>query len=198
MAKKTRKLQFPPPPASHLTYAVFTVARRRSPTGSSIVIRVVGSARDIAALDIPRHASTFYFCDAPAKENSPQGDVLRGETNLSPPVFIATEVISADEMRKRLLAQGVLKSLKPIRAIRNKSGKLSADVVRHAVWLSKTNSAPWHAIGRSGEYMPVRAGRNITVIDQHKNILMGPHDAVPRLAHTPVTIPHPKDRRFKL
>lgn len=197
MAKKTRRLQFPPPPAGHLTYAVFTVPRRSSPTGNMIDVRIVDSARDITTLDIPRNASSFYFCDAPAKENSPQGDVLRGETNLSPPVFIASEVISGDDMRQRLLAKGVLKSLKPIRAIRGKDGKLSADVVRHAVWLSKSNSAPWHAVGRSGEYLPVRAGRNITVIDQHKNILMGPHDTVPRLAHTPVTIPRPSDRRFK-
>lgn len=197
MAKKTRRLQFPPPPAGHLTYAVFTVPKRSSPTGSSIAIRVVDGARDIATLDIPRNASSFYFCDAPAKENSPQGDVLRGETNLSPPVFIALEVISADEMRQRLLDKGVLKSLKPIRAIRDKNGKLEADVVRHAVWLSKTNSAPWHAVGRTGEYMPVRAGRNITVIDKHKNILMGPHDSAPRMAQTPVSVPRPADRRFK-
>lgn len=196
-------LQFPQPPDGHITYAVFTVASTRIPAGEVRIVET-SPARDLALLDIPPDANSFYFCDAPPRDQAQDGDALRFENNLSPTIYIAREVISADEMRARLLASGTLKSLGSIPATRDQQGNLTPDVVRHAVWLSKSNSAPWHAVGRNGEFMPVRAGHNNTVIDENKNILMGPQDLAPRIAqNVPAraprrTAPPPPDNRFKL
>lgn len=196
-------LQFPQPPDGHITYAVFTVASTRIPAGEVRIVET-NAARDIALLDIPPDASSFYFCDAPPRHQADDGDVLRFENNLSPTIYIAREIISADEMRARLLASGTLKSLGSIPATRDGDGNLTPDVVRHAVWLSKSNSAPWHAVGRGGEYMPIRTGHNTTVIDENKNILMGPQDLAPRALLPQATaaprrnVTPPPDNRFKL
>ncbi len=196
-------LQFTQPQSGHVTYAVFTVPSTRVPGGEVRIVET-SSARDLATLDLPPDAFSFYFCDALPRDQAEGGDVLRYETNLGPTVYIAREVISADEMRTRLLAAGVLKSSASIPATRGPDGKLTDDVVRHAVWLSKSNSAPWHAVGRGGQYLPVYAGHNITVIDENKNVLMGPHDSAPRIIPAPAPLAvrkratQPADKRYKL
>lgn len=196
-------LQFPQPPSGHVTYAVFTVPSTCIPGGEVLVVET-SSARDVATLVFPPDAFSFYFCDALPRDQVENGDVLRYETNIGPTFYIAREVISAEEMRTRLLAAGVLKSVGSIPATRGPDGKLTDDVVRHAVWLSKSESAPWHAVGRGGQYLPVYTGHNITVIDENKNVLMGPHDSAPRIIPAPAPPPvrtrvtPPADKRYKL
>ena len=196
-------LQFPQPPLTHTTYAVFSVPSAQIPGGGVHIVEV-GKERDIAALDIPVDAFRVYFCDALPRDQAEDGDILRYETNLSPYIYIAREVISGDEMRQRLLDKGVIKSLNPIHPTRDENGNLTGNVVRHAVWLTKSRSADWHAVGRGGEYLPIYAGHNITVIDADKNILMDAHEIKPRTKEAPpqiaakLRIKRPPDNRFKL
>ena len=104
-------LQFPQPPSGHVTYAVFTVPSTCIPGGEVLVVET-SSARDVATLVFPPDAFSFYFCDALPRDQVENGDVLRYETNIGPTFYIAREVISAEEMRTRLLAAGVLNTWK--------------------------------------------------------------------------------------
>lgn len=191
-------------PDGFVTYAVFTRPSAIIP-GGGVHLQPCDS-RDITALNIPANAFQFYFCDAPPENHPTMGrDPLGHETNLSTTIFVAREIISRDELQDRLLAKGVIKSREPIKAERDKDGKLKEHVVKHAVWLTKSNSAPWHAIGAGGEIMPIHTGHGITVIDHNKNILMDADDDMPRALQKPtvavprITPPRPRDaKRYKL
>lgn len=184
-----------PRPAGYVTYAVFTVPSPNIP-GGAVRLQPVQS-RAVETLDIPADASAFYFCDAPANLRDP----LRSEINISTTCFIAREIITAEQLRARLLASGVLKSLGPIPATRDAQGNLTEDVVRHAVWLSKCNSADYHAVGRNGEISPLRRGQRFSVIAPDRRVLLHWRDDVPRRLNTPQR-PAPKPpadrKRFKL
>lgn len=194
-------LQFPSPPAGYVTYAVFSLPHSM-PNATRIKFARV-EARDFTTLDIPDTAFKLYFSDIPKQPRNPD-DPFAEEINPSPEIYIAREVISADELRQRLLKDGVLKSLGSIPATRDAKGNLTDDVVRHATWLSKSNSAPWHAVGVNGEYLPIRPGHRVTVIDVHKNILMADGDTAPRsaadiaAAKLRLRTKRPSDGRFKL
>ena len=191
-------------PDGFVTYAVFTRPSAIIP-GGGVHLQQCDS-RDIATLNIPSNAFEFYFCDAPPANHPTLGrDPLGHETNLSTMIFVAREVISRDELQARLLAKGVIKSLDPIKAERDKDGKLKDFVVKHGVWLAKSKCAPWHAIGAGGEIMPVHTGHGIMVIDHDKNILMDVDADMPRALKKPeapivrITPPRPRDaRRYKL
>lgn len=176
-----------------MTCAVFILG-----TSSRCHVAITQPSREIAALDIPDKASEMYFCDIPAEDAGKGNDLLHNETNVGKPIYIASDIISAHELRQRLLASGTLKSLNPLPVIRNQDGSLNEAFARHAVWLAKSNRAAWHVVGRNGEYLPVIAGRGIIVIDAAKNILMGAHDTMPRRLMPGPRITPPSDRRFKL
>lgn len=184
-----------PRPAGYVTYAVFTVASPSLP-GGAVRLQAVNS-RAVDTLDIPADATAFYFCDAPANVRDP----LRAETNVSTTCFVAQEIITADQLRARLLAAGVLKSLGPIPATRDAAGNLTDDVIRHAVWLSKCNSAEYHAVGRRGEISPLRTGQRFSVIAPDRRVLLHWREDKPRRLNTPQR-PAPKPpadrKRFKL
>lgn len=183
-----------PRPAGYVTYAVFTVPSPNIP-GGAVRLQTVAS-RAVETLDIPADATAFYFCDAPANVRDP----LRSEMNVSTTCFIAKEIITADQLRARLLAAGVLKSLGPIPATRDAQGNLTEDVVRHAVWLSKCNSAAHHAVGRQGQISPLRPGQRFSVITPERRVLLHWREDTPRQLRVPQppTPPRPADRkRFK-
>ncbi len=195
--------QFPMPPAGYVTYAIFSLPH--SMPGATQIKFARVDARDFTTLDIPPKAFKLYFSDIPKQPRNPD-DPFADEINPGADIYIAREIISADELRNRLLAEGVLKSLGTIPVTRDADGKITDDVLRHTTWLSKSNSAAWHAVGRNGEYLQIRAGQGITVIDENKNVMMAPHETEPRAFTSAPPAPpppvlrvkKPRDSRFKL
>jgi hypothetical protein len=183
----------------YTTYAVFSVPSEDIPGGGVRLVPV--AARDLSQLSLPDDSWRFYFCAAPDAETAVNNDPLRDEEDLSPYYLIADEILDADELRRRLIAQGVLQDPPPPPGRRDRDGLLRRDDLAHFIWTVKLAQAPFHAISPQGHATPIAPGHRYTVIDREKRILMGPEDASPRpppAQATPPYYPRPRDRRYKL
>ncbi len=184
--------QFPQPPDGHVTYAVFLTY-----TNENIITRAqqVPPARDLATLPLPADACTVYFCDAPPMDGDGAPPM---QANISPSVYIARDIISAAELIARLKAKGVTGDKAPLR---DDDGMPCGGTLKELRYMNDSGQAPWYAIGRKGEPLPIFSGHGITVIDADKNILMAPSDTQPRPPVPPaprLQVRPPHDARFKI
>lgn len=195
-----------PRPAGYVTYAVFHF--RSGDAGRRAHLQQVAT-RDLSELSIPDNAYEFYFCDAPPHEIARHNDPLRDEVNISSACFIAREIISGEELRRRLKASGVLQGDHPVAARRDRDGNLHRDDIRHAVWLVKSKMSRYHAVTRDGrDYLHIGRDERNSVIDADKNIMMHWHESSPRMIlagvmpkpppQSPLQIKQPRGRNFKL
>lgn len=177
-------------PKGYATYVVFSVTAPKEHLGMRIKLVRVDS-RNLAELKIPKDAYEFYFCDGPANVRDPLAD----ETNLSRWYVVAKEIIPRDALRSRLIEKGVILENPPAKVERDKDGNLPRDIIRHSVWSHKADSAPWHAIARGGEIIPLTDHWKHIVIDAKKRVMIEWGDAKPRIADAALPdAPRPKPR----
>jgi hypothetical protein len=164
-------------------YAAFSLSGGTLPGESVIQVAEVES-RSIDKLHIPAKAFQFYFFDAPDTTEA-RRDPLGHETNLSPTYIVASEIWSQRQLQDHFARDPALQE----KAANDKRiGKLTAGEIFRAVWKAKAESAPFHAVARTGEILPVRG--DTIVLDAAKRVLR------PQKARA-FTLPRPS-RNFRL